>query len=412
MKVVLHIAESIAGGGAESVFRDTIAILTKQDCKNKHLVACIQPVNNVGQKVDYPFEENNAKGIKLILSQIFSYRNYIDLKRALFSSKPDIIHLQNYGNLSPSILRAILRYKKQNIHVKVIHTVHTFEYVCSHNAGYDYRKKRKCTDCADKKYKLKIFYRGCSRLGYFHSIGKGITNLISSYYVSRNVIDLWTTPSKFLRSFMISNFLEVEKVSVLRNPCDFENLKEDISIGKRQLFEFVYFGRFSEEKNIECLLKAFKIVSKEAANVRLSLIGQGEIEDELKDLCMRLDLLDFVTFEPFLPKAELIERLKSSKVSVLPSKCYETASLVTIESIMLNLIPIVCNHGGMKEMIELTNFGVTFEDNDEVDLSKKMLFAMNNYSNIMKDIETVKSDISNVFGADVFMEDIKKIYSI
>jgi hypothetical protein len=37
---------------------------------------------------------------------------------------------------------------------------------------------------------------------------------------------------------------------------------------------------------------------------------------------------------------------------------------------------------------------------------------MNNYSNIMKDIETVKLNISKVFGADVFMEDIKKIYSI
>lgn len=412
MKVVLHIGESMAGGGAESVFRDTIAILTKQDHKNKHLVACIKPVNNLGQKVDFPFEENNTKGIKLILSQIFSHRNYIDLKKALISSKPDIIHLQNYGNLSPSILRAILLYKKENINVKVIHTVHTFEYVCSHHAGYDYRKKRKCTDCAGKKYKLKIFYRGCSRLGYLHSIGKGITNLISSYYISHNVIDLWTTPSKFLRSFMISNLLEDEKVSVLRNPCDFENLKKNISIKKNQPFEFVYFGRFSEEKNIECLLKAFKMVFKEAGNVRLSLIGQGEKGDELRELCVRLNILNFVTFEPFLPKEELIERLKSSKVSVLPSKCFETASLVTIESIMLNLVPIVCNHGGMKEMIELTKFGVTFEDNDEVDLSKKMLFTLNNYSNIMKDIETVKSAISNVFGADVFMEDIKKIYSI
>jgi glycosyltransferase involved in cell wall biosynthesis len=412
MKVVLHIGESIAGGGAESVFRDTIAILSKRDYENKHLIACIQPLNNISQKIDYPFVENKAKGIKLILSQIFSYRNYIDLKKALFISRPDIIHLQNYGNLSPSILRAILVYKKESINVKVIHTVHTFEYVCSHHAGYDYRKKRKCTDCANKKYKLKIFYRGCSRLGYFHSIGKGITNLISSYYISLNVIDFWTTPSEFLRPFMISSFLKDEKVSVLRNPCDFENVKKEINMERSKPFEFVYFGRFSEEKNIECLLKAFKLASKDAVNIRLSLIGQGEKEGELKELCIELNLQELVTFEPFLPKDELIERLNSCKVSVLPSKCFETASLVTIESIMLNLIPIVTNHGGMKEMIQLTKFGFTFEDNDEEDLCKKMLFTMNNYTNIMSDIDFVKSTIPNVFGIDVFYKEINKIYSI
>jgi glycosyltransferase involved in cell wall biosynthesis len=119
-----------------------------------------------------------------------------------------------------------------------------------------------------------------------------------------------------------------------------------------------------------------------------------------------------VTFEPFLPKDELIERLNSCKVSVLPSKCFETASLVTIESIMLNLIPIVTNHGGMKEMIQLTKFGFTFEDNDEEDLCKKMLFTMNNYTNIMSDIDFVKSTIPNVFGIDVFYKEINKIYSI
>lgn len=415
MLKILHISESIEGGGAETVFRETVDNLKNTDFKNEHLIICRKPLL-YDSKIEFYFEESTNYSILKKIDKIFSINNYKILKSVLFKIKPDIIHIHNIGNLSPSIFKAIFEYKKKENILKVIHSVHTFEYICSHYAAFDYKKNNKCLDCVDHRFKFKIFYRGCSRLGYFHSFGKGISSLIYSYYTRKKIVDLWTTPSEFLANLMRQNLKKNKEVIVSRNPIfnktfAYDDFSDKSNVLTNKLcFKFVYFGRFSKEKNLECLITAFKSVLDKNNNTTLTLIGSGEEEVNLKDLCEKLGIHKKVTFFPFMKKDELNILLKSHHVSVLPSKCYETASMVTIESVMNNLIPIVANHGGMKEMVDLIKFGLTFLSEDIFDLTNKMVYSINNYNIIMKDIEDAKFKVKKTFGNESFENTYRDLY--
>jgi len=313
------------------------------------------------------------------------------------------------ANLSPSILRAIYLYKKKG-GVLVLHSVHTFEYVCSHFAGYDYKKQVKCTDCAKSVFKFKIFYRKCSRLGFIHSIGKGVTSLISSFYINKNVIDIITTPSDFLKEKMLMH-PKINNIVVLRNPI-LKNQDESNKIYRNSdFFYFVYFGRLSEEKNIECIIKSFYIAQKTYSNFRMKVIGSGVEKKKIENLVKNLNLSEKVFFYDFLPKEELDIELRSCNVSILSSKCYENAPMVVSESIDLGLIPIVCNHGGMKEMVDICVLGLKFNSNNHSELAEKMAYSYNNFNKLLLKLSYSKSKIKKLFNSEVAYNSLIKLYS-
>lgn len=413
-KKILHIGEYIFGGGAESVLRDTVDILKAYDDENIHSVIVRNKKNEDKQSSDcFQFSNIRRGKVRTIISQIFSLTNFRKLNRVLNEFTPDIIHIQNYANLSPSILKSIYLYKKKK-KVKVIHTVHTFEYVCSHHAGYDYRKERKCTDCSKNTYKYKIFYRGCSRLGYIHSFGKGIAHLIAMYYLKRGVVDQWITPSEFLKTKMHDvKFLE-NKIQVVRNPLvvskgDFIKDKVNENL---ETFRFIYFGRFSEEKNIECIVNAFSLLLKNELDnaFELVLIGSGEKENGLKELVSTLGIESRVKFFGFMNKENLYKAIQKCNVSIMSSKCYENAPLVLLESILNDLVPIAVDHGGMKEMIEKVDFGFTFRDDDEKDLSEKMYAVYKSYNQLIHEIPKKKHNLLNEFGSLRYFNELKRLY--
>lgn len=406
MSNVLHLAEYGHGGGAESVFRDTIIELRNNDTVNQHLVACKKRGNELFD-INYDFGQRPENR----LAQIFSVANYRFFKDVLEDCSPGIIHIQNYGNLSPSILKAIYEYKKAN-RVKVIQTVHTFEYACSHYAAFDYRKNESCLDCANKRYKFKIFYRGCSRLGYLHSWAKGITSLIGSYYIKKDVIDSWLTPSNFLKMCMELGGIEEKKIQVVRNPMNnvFSKLRYDSKLGKRHNFTVTYFGRFSHEKNIEALIDAFHILLKKNNTVKLLLIGDGECKESLVAKCEEVGILSSVEFIGFLPIDLLIQTLTKAHVAVIASKCFETASLVINEAVMCNLVPLVANHGAMKETGEITKASVFFNNNDPQDLAEKLVDLMCDYNFFFRKLQYSMNIIRNIYNPNSYATRLLELY--
>lgn len=409
---VLHISESAFGGGSESVFRDTIKGLHDALGDNIDLAVACRDEREARIKIHYPFASAPKGRIRKLFSQIFSIRNYKRLKYILKTFHPNIVHIQNYGNLSPSILAAVFHYKKSRP-VKVIHTVHTYEYTCSHHAGFDYRLNKRCVDCNHQRYKFKIFYRGCSRLGRLHAIGKGITSLIASFYIQRNVIDQWISPSEFLQTLMIeSGRFNSVNISVIRNPINNELVSESAHadlLTDERCREFVYFGRFSIEKNLECLIHAFHKVSQ-VTNCRLTLIGRGEEKINLERLVLTLGLTHKVSFLDFVVPEQLAMRLRQYGVAVMTSKCFENAPMVVNESILSDLIPIVPQHGGMLEMIEVAECGLIFESDNVDSLAEMMLFALTNYKKLYAEVLKAKSKIMAIYNNDKYVSEILNIY--
>lgn len=409
MVKIIHVSEGMDKGGAEIVFRNTIDVLNRKEYKTRCINYVVSKKGNSSFNVD--LDLTPPSGVETILGNIYSRTNFLRLKRFLFEIQPDIIHLQHYANLSPAILHAIYVYKRKRT-VQVIQTLHTFERVCSNFSGYDYKLNKRCIDCAKDKYRYKIFYRHCSRGGVLHSLGKGITSLIADFFYNRGVIDNVIAPSDFLKDTLSSRISNTKFIQTIRNPISDTFLKPAAPIEKKENL-LVSYGRLSEEKNWELLIAALGKYKKLYFNelpIRVKLIGDGQEKEHLISLAREKEV-DFIEFIPFLKQADLITEMSGAKVAVLPSKCYESFSLFSIETIALNILPLVAGHGGMLEAVKRYKCGVTFVSDNMQSLTEQIYYCMKNYSELDKSFANAKKEIGAELNENEYARKLWEVYN-
>jgi glycosyltransferase involved in cell wall biosynthesis len=108
-------------------------------------------------------------------------------------------------------------------------------------------------------------------------------------------------------------------------------------------FDLVFVGRIKPQKNIEAMLKALQ-----SLDVRLLLIGSGELEDTLKQRFGDLD--GRIIWQGNVPNAELPEYLNRARVFILPS-LYEGHPKTLIEAMSCGLPVIGADSPGLREII-------------------------------------------------------------
>lgn len=123
--------------------------------------------------------------------------------------------------------------------------------------------------------------------------------------------------------------------------------KDKISIEKK----YLYVGRLIECKNLRFLIERFNKNGK-----HLTIVGKGELEQELKTLAK-----ENITFRGFIENDKLPEVYKEHDIFILPSRT-ETWGLVVEEAIYWGLPIIVSDRVGCgNEMVITPKTGVTFE---------------------------------------------------
>ena len=102
----------------------------------------------------------------------------------------------------------------------------------------------------------------------------------------------------------------------------------------------LYAGELSEKKGISFLIEA----SKSLTDVRLLLIGKGDMEDVIKN-DGRAELIDWMDRE------KLCGYMQKAKAVVLPSKWNEPFGRILIEAICNGTIAIGSDRGGIPEVL-------------------------------------------------------------
>jgi glycosyltransferase involved in cell wall biosynthesis len=97
--------------------------------------------------------------------------------------------------------------------------------------------------------------------------------------------------------------------------------------------DVLYVGRFVKDKNVDKLIEAFAIVSKQNPKAQCVIIGHGIEEQNLRQLVKKLNLEKQITILPPQKNAEEIySYMKRAKVFVLPS-VREGFGIVALESL-------------------------------------------------------------------------------
>jgi glycosyltransferase involved in cell wall biosynthesis len=153
---------------------------------------------------------------------------------------------------------------------------------------------------------------------YFHSAYPGVKKRIASLLlrVLYPRADRIVSVSEGVKGELVSFGVPRKKIITIYNPLDMEKINsikdEPIDVPRPYI---LFAGRLSRQKNIPLLLKVLCLLKPEG--VRLLIIGSGEEEDNLKKLCVELELSDRVFFKGF--ENNPYKFMSKAEVFVLPS---------------------------------------------------------------------------------------------
>lgn len=139
------------------------------------------------------------------------------------------------------------------------------------------------------------------------------------------------------------------KVKVLRNAVDCEKLsfnkrmsqqkRKELNINDK--FVIGHIGRFAYQKNHEFIIKVFNEIYKRNKDVRLLLIGDGELKKRIEDKVKELSLEQAVLFLGL--REDINDLLQAMDVFFLPSN-FEGLPVVGIEAQAAGLPCIMSDH--------------------------------------------------------------------
>lgn len=167
---------------------------------------------------------------------------------------------------------------------------------------------------------------------------------IKSIVYSSMKADLTISLSEMVRQDLISNFgIPDTKVKTIYNHCDADLLHSLVRDTPKPSFiddKSVYIatmGRLTHVKGQWHQIRAFKEVLKQIENAKLLIVGEGELEKDLKDLADKLGIADKVIFTGYIKNPHIV--LQYSEMFIF-SSLSEGLGNVLLEALAFNM-PIV-----------------------------------------------------------------------
>lgn len=331
-------------GGAESVFFNTIALLRQ----NGHEVVpfSLKSSKNFDTKDSHYFVDK----LKPMHNKLFSFTAQKKIAELIDKEKPDIAHVHNIiGGLTFSILPVL-----RKMGVPIIATIHDFRLLCPAFIFIN-GKKEVCEKCKGGKYYNCIINR-CSPEGLIRSSLIAAESYFRDYfYPFSKYINAFIFVSKFVQNkFLESNPGLRDKSYLVYNFTSRMNLNSEKGT------YFLYFGRLAREKSLFTLLEAFQLVPR----LNLKIIGEGDLKKELEiKKSLNVELLGHKTGD------ELIDKIKNASFTIASSECFETNSMVTLESYSLGKPVIGSDIGAISELIIDGKTGFLYEPKNSRELS-------------------------------------------
>lgn len=159
--------------------------------------------------------------------------------------------------------------------------------------------------------------------------------------------------------------LKVIPNSVLDNYNKFSNIIIDQN-------KILYVGRLHKTKGVDILINAFSIISEKHKQLKLVIVGSGPKKNCLVELCKKLNIRDQIIFAGKVSKNKVLEEMKSSYATVVPSYT-EAFGFTVIEAMSMKTCVIGANNTGIKETIQNEKTGLLFKTGDSQDLAEKLI---------------------------------------
>lgn len=341
---VLHLISTDVFSGAENV---ACQIIKKfENNENYDMVYCSKLGKN----------EERLSDLNINILPIKKF-DYFCVKEAVKKFKPDIIHGHD---IRASIVASLFNNK-----AKIISHIH---------ANHENMRK----------FNLKTFLYSLTIKKYSKIIWVSQSALDSFYYLDR-----------------VKN-----KSIVLYNVIDSRALFDKIEKDNNEYnFDLVYIGRLNYQKNPERLIKIIDKVREEKKNLKVAIIGDGNLKDNIQKLIKEKKLESVVKVFGFMNNPYKV--LYSSKLMIMTSR-YEGTPMCALEAMTFGKPIISTITDGLADIIENDKTG--FLSNSDQELVGKIIEILDDekkYISMSSNVKIKNEEINNI---EKYCERMRKIY--
>ncbi|MEO5690217.1 MAG: glycosyltransferase family 4 protein [Burkholderiaceae bacterium] len=115
--------------------------------------------------------------------------------------------------------------------------------------------------------------------------------------------------------------------------------------------DLVFVGRLTDEKGVDRLVAALRLLAARGKQVGLTIVGDGPEAPALRRQVEAAGLGDRIRFAGWQVAQELVGTLNRHRVLVLPSVCEETFGIVVLEGLACGCVPLVTRSGGLPDAV-------------------------------------------------------------
>ena len=244
--------------------------------------------------------------------------------------------------------------------------------------------------------------------------------------VHPKLVHVYTAHNVFKDKLPLYGFALKNAKSVAVGEAVNKNLKEDVGITDSRVIyngvvlketddhvdEIISYGgiklgciaRLSEQKGLTYLLDAMSLLT--VKDIRLFIVGDGELRNELENKVKELHLQNSVTFLGY--RKDIVECINSFDFCILPS-VFEGFGLVAIEAFMNSKTLVATDIPGLNEVVTNKN-GVLVPAKDPAALASAIDKLATDATLRQELSSQAKKDYENRFSYPMFLENYRALY--
>jgi glycosyltransferase involved in cell wall biosynthesis len=170
------------------------------------------------------------------------------------------------------------------------------------------------------------------------------------------------------------------------------------------VFHILSVARLIEKKGLIYLIKAISILVAQGIRIHCTIIGEGELKQQLLTLIKAERIHNFVRILPFVTQDRIRELLLQSDVFVLPSIIADDGDRdglpnVIIESMLSGLPVVSTSVSGIPEVVKHMETGLLVREKDELSIVNAINFLMNDkeiYAGIVRNARKKILELLNI----------------
>ncbi len=284
------------------------------------------------------------------------------VRRALKAFKPDVFHIQ-----SPGLIGQYGVILSRLYNIPLAGTYHTMiNEMGTYLSPYRLLRIDQLLNRFRRGKKVKRELTNAERKSEKSLSNRLLYKITNSIYSRGKVI---ISPTELVRRDLMANGIR-RPIVVISNGIDLTRFKGEIKSLPTTGPKILHVGRISFEKNVEVVLKAFRILLKKFADAELTVYGDGPALASLKIEARQLGIADRVRFPGFIEREKLPEIYREYDL-FLTASTMETQGLVVLEATASGLPSVGVNAYALPEIIVNGENGYIVEPFDATAMAAK-----------------------------------------